>query len=110
MAYVIEIPVEAGGRLLVEALPEDVDGLAPAGRAAEVLARAGRSLESTVDEIRPALGVVLERLRGLAASEVEIGFGLTLGAETGVVVARGSSEVHLDVRLVWKREPPATDD
>ena len=105
MAYLIEIPVEAGGRLFVEASAEDVDGLGHASRAGEALARAGRSLESTIDEIRPALGVVLARLHDLAASEVEVAFGLKLGAETGVVVAKGSSEVHLDVRLVWHRDP-----
>ncbi len=30
-------------------------------------------------------------------------FGLTLGAETGVVVAKGTSEMHFGVTLAWKR-------
>jgi hypothetical protein len=30
-------------------------------------------------------------------------FGLTLGAETGVVVAKGTSEMHFAVTLDWKQ-------
>jgi len=40
-------------------------------------------------------------------------FGLTLGAETGVVVAKGTSEMHFAVTLGWKRpqpRPAATDE
>jgi hypothetical protein len=31
-------------------------------------------------------------------------FGLTLTAETGVVVAKGSAEVHFTVTLAWSKD------
>jgi len=33
---------------------------------------------------------------------VSVEFGLTLGAETGVVIAKGTSELHFAVTLAWK--------
>ena len=42
------------------------------------------------------------------ADEVAVGFGLVLGAETGVVVAKGTGEVHFSVTLTWKCPGEAT--
>jgi Trypsin-co-occurring domain 1 len=38
----------------------------------------------------------------LAPDEVTVEFGLVLGAESGVVVAKGHGEVHFTVTLAWK--------
>ncbi|MBV9853932.1 MAG: hypothetical protein JOY82_05330 [Streptosporangiaceae bacterium] len=105
MAYLIEVPVNAGGRLFVQAAEDDLPGgleLA-ALRPGEVVARAGDSLENALDQIRPAINVVLDRLRAMSPDEVAVEFGLVLSAETGVVVAKGSAEVHFAVSLKWKR-------
>jgi hypothetical protein len=54
------------------------------------------------------MAAVLDRLKATSPDEVVVEFGLTLGAETGVVVAKGSSEVHFTVSLTWRPpEPPA---
>lgn len=46
----------------------------------------------------------------MAPDEVTVEFGIKLGAETGIVVAKGSTEVHFTVTLCWKRpDPPAPD-
>jgi hypothetical protein len=34
---------------------------------------------------------------------VSLEFGLTLDVETGVVVTKGTSEMHFTVTLTWKR-------
>jgi hypothetical protein len=109
VSYLIEVPVEGGGRLLVEAAAEDLpQGLELASRPGDVALRASQSLEHAVDQVRPALKAVLDRMIALAPAEVEVEFGLRLGAETGVVVAKGTSEVHFTVTLVWRRDtgPP----
>jgi len=107
MAYVIEIPVEAGGQLLVQANEDDLPGTLELAslRPGDVVARARESVETAIDQIKPALNAVTERLRALAADEVEVEFGIVLGAETGAVVAKGTAEVHFTVTLHWKREP-----
>ena len=111
MSLLIEVPVEGGGRLLVEADPEQLPGelrLAAAHAApGEVVAKAKQSLEQALDQLQPAMSAVLDRLKAVSPDEVGVEFGLTLGAQTGIVVAKGTSEVHFTVSLTWRRPEPA---
>jgi hypothetical protein len=106
MAYVIEIPVEAGGRLLVQVGADDLPGTLELAslRPGDVVARARESVEAAIDQIKPAIDAVAGRLRAMAAEAVTVEFGIVLGAETGAVVAKGSAEVHFNVTLSWQRE------
>lgn len=104
MTYLMEVPLETGGRLLVQASEEDLPGgleLA-ARRPSEILARAAQPLEQALDELRPAVEAVRRRLSTMAPDEVTVEFGIVLGAEAGVVVAKGTTEVHFTVTLTWK--------
>ncbi len=103
--YLIEVPVEGGGRLMVQVSAAELPGdLELAGaRPGEVVARARQSLEQALDQIKPALRAVLNRLVAMSPDEISVEFGLTLGAETGVVVAKGTSEMHFAVTLGWKQ-------
>ena len=105
MTYLIEVPVEGGGRLLVQASAAELPGgleLA-ALRPGEIVARVEKSLEHALDELKPAVVAVRDRLAALAPDEVAVEFGIVLGAETGVIVAKGTSEVHFTVTLTWKQ-------
>jgi hypothetical protein len=106
VTYLVEVPVEGGGRLLVEAadaeLPADLE-LASA-RPGAVVTRARESLEEALDQIRPAVSAVSQRLRAMAPDELTVEFGLILGAEAGAIVARGTAEVHFTVTLTWRCE------
>jgi hypothetical protein len=106
MAYVIEVPVDAGGCLLVQAAEDDLPGTLELAslRPGDVVARARESVEAAIDQIKPAVDAVAGRLKEMAADEVEVEFGVVLGAETGAVVAKGTVEVHFTVTLHWKRE------
>jgi|ERR1022692_2184125 hypothetical protein len=109
MAYVVEVPVDGGGRLLVQASDDEVPGgleLA-AVRPGQIVARAQESLEAALDQIRPAIGAVVRQLAAMSPDEATVEFGILLGAETGAVVAKGTAEVHFAVTLTWKR--PAGD-
>lgn len=108
MAYLIEVPVEGGGRLLVEAGEADLpDGLELAAVGpGEIVARARANLQEAIDQIRPAIVAVRERLAAMGPDEVGVEFGIVLGAETGVVVAKGTAEVHFTVTLTWMRPGP----
>jgi hypothetical protein len=103
---VVAIPVEAGGTLIVQAA--DSTDLDLAGAPEEEVRRVGKTLERSLDDVRPALATVLDKLGGSGAKEITVEFGLVLGVEAGVVVAKGSTEVHFTVTLSWSRpEPPA---
>jgi len=58
VTYLLEIPVDAGGRLVVQASEDDLPGdlelaaLSPG----EIAARARESLEQALDQIKPAVG------------------------------------------------------
>lgn len=106
VSYFIDVPVEGGGRLLVEAAGWQVPGeleLA-AARPGEVIAQARESLEHSLDQLKPALTAVAGRLRAMSPDKFTVEFGLTLGAESGFVVAKGSGEVHFAVTLSWRKE------
>jgi len=110
--YLIEVPVEGGGRLLVQVSDAELPGdlQLAAARPGEVVARARQSLEQSLDLITPAVRAVLDRLVAMSPNEVCVEFGLTLGVQTGLVVAKGSSEMHFAVTLSWKRPGSAAND
>lgn len=100
------MPVAAGGRIVVEAVPDQSElqlAAAPDG----AIVRSVHTLESALDEIKPALRAVLNQLGSIGSDEVRIDFGLRLGAETGIVVARGTTAVHFSVSLTRRRDAGA---
>ena len=102
---VVAIPVEAGGTLIVQAA--DSTDLDLAGAPEEEVRRVGKTLERSLDDVRPALATVLDKLGGSGAKGIAVEFGLVLGVEAGVVVAKGSTEVHFTVTLTWERDTTA---
>ncbi|MEV0322820.1 CU044_2847 family protein [Streptomyces sp. NPDC050658] len=68
-----------------------------------VVARARMSLQEALDEVRPTLARVADTLRELGPDEAEVEFGLKMGGETGVIIAKGTAEVNFVVRLTWNR-------
>ncbi|EDY52675.1 hypothetical protein SSCG_05718 [Streptomyces clavuligerus] len=68
-----------------------------------VVARAQTSLRQALDRVRPALSQVSETVRELKPDEMEIQFGLKIGGESGVIIAKGTTEVNFAVRVLWNR-------
>lgn len=101
MAQLVEFPLEDGGVLLVQAETADSAGGLGLASPGESLTKAGETLESALDKVTPGLKTVAGKLRELNPDGVSVEFGLALGAETGVVVAKGSAEVHFTVTLIW---------
>lgn len=111
MAYLIEVPVEGGGHLVVQATGEDLPAeLVLAARPGEIAARASESLEQALDQLKPAVRAIRGRLAAMAPDELTLEFGIVLGAETGVVVAKGKAEVHFTVSLTWNRATAGPPD
>lgn len=101
MAQVVEFPLEGGGHLIVQAAGADSGGELGLASPEEDFKRAGETLESALDKVTPALESVTSRLRKLSPDGVEVEFGLTLNAESGVILAKAGGEVHLNVTLNW---------
>jgi hypothetical protein len=106
--YLVEVPLDDGENgLVVEVevgdLPRDLT-LATRDRE-KIVTRAPKTLESALEEIRPGLEAVVNRVREFAnrPDEATVEFGLKLGGQTGIVVARGTAEVNFVVTLTWKK-------
>ena len=48
-------------------------------------------------------------LKEVAPAEAEVEFGLKIGGETGVIVAKGTAEVNFVVRMTWKASEPGSN-
>ncbi|MEU3525145.1 CU044_2847 family protein [Streptomyces sp. NPDC038707] len=69
-------------------------------------AQAARTFEGALDSVRAAADAALRVFRdgSLRPDGVEIEFGVRLSAEAGAVIAKGSAEGHLVVKLSWSPE------
>ncbi|MEU7225584.1 CU044_2847 family protein [Streptomyces chrestomyceticus] len=97
----------AGGEDMLVEVDSASPGLENVARGDNGILEAARSLDEMLDGARPTIDAVLDWLRRLAPDEYEVGFGVKLNAEAGVVVAKTSAEGHFTVRLGWRRDEPA---
>ena len=78
-------------------------------------ARSAESLESRIEDVKSALrsgarsiaagiDAITEPPQGWELSEVEGKFGVTLGAEGGVIVSKASIEASFEVTVVYRRK------
>lgn len=69
--------------------------------------QAARTFEGALEGVRAAAESALRVFRDgtLRPDGVEIEFGVKLSAETGAIIAKGTAEGHLVVKLTWS--PPA---
>lgn len=106
MAYVGEMVLDDGQVVLLEVTGDGPAGVQRVSRGGGV-AGAAETLQQALARVRPALGAVLEGARDLPRQpgSVTVEFGITLSAEAGVVVARGSTEAHFTVTMNGTSEP-----
>jgi hypothetical protein len=101
MLQVIGFPLEDGGTLVVQAAGPDSAGGLGLVSPEDKLKKAGETLESALSKVTPALKTMTSKLRDLSPDGITVEFGLTLTAESGVIVAKGSAEVHFTVTIAW---------
>jgi Trypsin-co-occurring domain 1 len=59
----------------------------------QIAARAQVTLDEALEKLKPSLRKAVHLLKEMA-SETEVEFGLKIGGETGVIVAKGTAEVN----------------
>lgn len=109
MAVLMRVPLddaEGAGSVLVEADSGEIPGglvLASVepGRAA---ATASRSLSASLEHLEPVLRTVKDKLVASAPEQFTVEFGVKLGGETGIILAKGTAEVNLKITMTWQRE------
>ena len=109
--FLMEIPLTDApdsASVLVEVDPREVpqDQVLAAPRPGDIVARARQSLTSALEEIRPAVGAIVNWVGNAvpdAPTECTVEFGLKLGGHTSVIIASGTAEVNFVVKLTWKK-------
>ena len=62
------------------------------------------TLEEALTKLKPSLMKVVHTLKEMSPGETVVEFGLKMGGETGVIIAKGTAEVNFTVRMSWKPE------
>ena len=89
-------------------IPDDVVLAAPdpGKKISELNAR----LEDGLHSIRPAVTALVDALKPSGPDSVGVEFGIKLGGEAGVILARGTAEVNFKVVMEWRRFPSDGND
>lgn len=104
MAQLVRIPLEDGEFLVAEVDRDDIPDesvVLASPEPGRAVARAAHTLESSLLSLRPALSGLVEALKVLSPQAVSIEFGVKLGGETGVILAKGTAEVNFTVHVEW---------
>jgi hypothetical protein len=103
VAYVGEMLLDDGQSVLLEVAGDGPAGVQRVSRGGGPVAGVAETLQQALTRVRPALGAVVDGARHLPRppASVTVEFGITLSAEAGVVVARGSTEAHFTVSMQW---------
>ncbi|MGH3864981.1 MAG: CU044_2847 family protein [Pseudonocardiaceae bacterium] len=113
MSYLLGVPVGDGADVVVfevdhGEVPEDL--VLASSEPGRVAARALTTLEEALAGVKPSLIKVMEVLRELAPEQMAVEFGLKLGGETGMIIAKGTAEVNFKVTLSWKPGKPENSE
>lgn len=98
-------PGQGQASVVVEVSEYDF-GMQRVSRDDDTIARAGRRLEDVLEGVRPTLRALKTALCDLGPGEHEIEFGIKLNIETGVVIAKATTEGHFTVKMRWKHDGP----
>lgn len=102
----LEVPLGDGDQLLlVEADVRDIAGgvVLAAPNPGEAAAKAAETLAQSLKRLEPLLRTVKERLVASGPETFEVEFGIKLGGETGIILAKGTAEVNFTITMTWKR-------
>jgi hypothetical protein len=106
VAYLLGLPVEADSPdiLVFEVDPNEVsdDLVLASPEPGKVVARAQMTLEEALAKLKPSLQKIVHVLKEISPDETAVTFGLKMGGETGVIVAKGTAEVNFTVQMSWK--------
>ena len=99
----VKVPLASGDDITVEIDQIDLVGdLALAspepGRA---VTRLAASLEDGLDVLKPALESIARRLEAARPQEFSVEFGIKVGGEAGMFIAKGTAEVNFLVTMKW---------
>jgi len=109
VTVLVQVPIEdgeGGGTVLVESDRADIPGglTLASPEPGQAAARSARSLAASLEQLEPVLRTVKDKLVAVAPEHFTVEFGVKLGGETGIIVAKGTAEVNLKITMTWDRK------
>jgi hypothetical protein len=110
VTVLMQVPIEGiegGAVVLVESDQAEIPGglTLASPEPGQAAARAAQSLSASLEQLEPMLRTVRDKLVGAAPKNFTVEFGVKLGGETGIILAKGTAEVNLKITMTWDREP-----
>jgi hypothetical protein len=94
--------VEGGPSVLVEVDSSDIPAeLTLASAPGEAVAKATRSLSASLEQLEPTLRTVKDKFVAAAPGQLTVEFGINVGGETGIILAKGTADVNLKITMTW---------
>lgn len=108
MRAYLEVPVDGQTTVLVEVDQADIPGelALAAPRPGVAIAKASKSLVSSLEQLESVLHAIRQTMVAAAPKEYTVELGVTLGGETGLILAKGTAEATLKVTMTWKPDKP----
>jgi hypothetical protein len=102
----IEVPLESGGSILIEADGSSSGDVLRGKGVTQVIEQVSQTFEKALGNIRSTANEVIAQLRAIPQTpdEVSVEFGVKFGAKGSVYIASGDAEANFKVALKWKQE------
>jgi hypothetical protein len=109
VAVLVQVPVddvEGGAVVLVEVDPTEIKGglKLASPKPGQAAAKATQSLSASLEQLEPVLRTVKDKLVAAAPEHFTVEFGVKLGGETGIILAKGTAEVNMTITMTWDRK------
>ena len=110
MTELTRVPLKSGEYIVAEVDRLDIpdsDVVLAAPEPGKAMAQMPSTLETGLRAIRPAVAELARALKASGPDSLSIEFGVKIGGETGVILAKGTAEVNFKVIMAWK---PSSDE
>lgn len=108
MTELVRVPLESGEFIVAEVDRLDIPGsdvVLASPEPGKALAEVHAKLDAGLRRIRPAVTELVEALKDSRPDSIGVEFGVKIGGETGVILAKGTAEVNFKICMEWKRSP-----
>lgn len=106
MTELVRVSLDTGEVLVAEVDTADIvtdDVVLASPGPGKTITQLSNTLESGLQSLSPALSRVVSFLKQSAPTTIGVEFGMKLGGETGVILAKGTVEANFTVKLEWRR-------
>ena len=71
--------------------------------AEEIADTVSRRLVDVASKAKHVASVFRDQLREVEVSELEVSFGIKMGASSNFIITSGKAEANIDIKLKWKK-------